>query len=200
MASASAVEWTATVAMPSSFAARRTRRAISPRLAIRILSNIAYSITKSGSPYSTGVPSSTKIAVTVPARGATMSLKVFIASTRSSLSPAWTFEPTSTKALASGEGLRIGGADHRRQHRARVDRRGAAVAEGGQLSGDRRRRDDRGRRRGDGHRHLRGDRSRDADAQVALLDLDLGQIGLGDQRRELAHEIGIEGAVLGHRF
>ena len=47
----------------------------------------AYSITRSGSPYSTGWPSSTKIAVTVPARGATMSLKVFIASISSSLSP-----------------------------------------------------------------------------------------------------------------
>src|ERR1700741_2388927 len=41
MASASAVECTATVAMPSSLQARSTRRAISPRLAIRILSNIA---------------------------------------------------------------------------------------------------------------------------------------------------------------
>src|SRR6478672_8183638 len=40
IASASAVECTATVAMPSSLHARRTRRAISPRLAIRILSNI----------------------------------------------------------------------------------------------------------------------------------------------------------------
>src|SRR5450756_705152 len=40
MASASAVECTATVAMPSSLHARRTRNAISPRLAIRILSNI----------------------------------------------------------------------------------------------------------------------------------------------------------------
>src|SRR5260370_41866524 len=40
MASASAVECTATVAMPSSLQARRMRRAISPRLAIRILSNI----------------------------------------------------------------------------------------------------------------------------------------------------------------
>src|SRR5947209_18367627 len=40
MASASAVEWTATVAMPSSLQARRTRSAISPRLAIRTLSNI----------------------------------------------------------------------------------------------------------------------------------------------------------------
>src|SRR5579863_8907549 len=41
MASASAVEWTATVAMPSSFAARRMRKAISPRFAMRILSNMS---------------------------------------------------------------------------------------------------------------------------------------------------------------
>src|SRR5919199_4588674 len=41
MASASAVECTATVSMPSSLQARRMRSAISPRLAIRILSNIA---------------------------------------------------------------------------------------------------------------------------------------------------------------
>src|SRR4051794_3022703 len=40
MASASAVECTATVAMPSSLQARRMRRAISPRLAMRILSNM----------------------------------------------------------------------------------------------------------------------------------------------------------------
>src|ERR1700682_4329104 len=41
MASASAVECTATVAMPSSLHARSTRNAISPRLAMRILSNIS---------------------------------------------------------------------------------------------------------------------------------------------------------------
>src|SRR5438046_4596516 len=40
MASPSAVECTATVAMPSSLAARRMRSAISPRLAMRILSNM----------------------------------------------------------------------------------------------------------------------------------------------------------------
>src|ERR1700730_11291492 len=40
MASASAVECTATVAMPSSLHALKMRKAISPRLAIRILSNI----------------------------------------------------------------------------------------------------------------------------------------------------------------
>src|ERR1043166_2365685 len=41
MASASAVECTATVGMPSSLQARNTRSAISPRLAIRIFSNMA---------------------------------------------------------------------------------------------------------------------------------------------------------------
>src|SRR5215469_8511912 len=41
IADASAVECTATVAMPSSLQARSTRSAISPRLAIKILSNIA---------------------------------------------------------------------------------------------------------------------------------------------------------------
>src|SRR6476646_571797 len=40
MASVSAVECTATVGMPSSLQARSTRNAISPRLAMRILSNI----------------------------------------------------------------------------------------------------------------------------------------------------------------
>src|SRR4051794_25914051 len=40
MALASAVECTATVAMPSSLQARRILSAISPRLAIRILSNM----------------------------------------------------------------------------------------------------------------------------------------------------------------
>src|SRR5271163_295940 len=39
IASASAVEWTATVEMPSSRHARWMRNAISPRLAIRIFSN-----------------------------------------------------------------------------------------------------------------------------------------------------------------
>ena len=66
MASASAVECTATVAMPSSLQARSTRSAISPRLAMRIFSNIEreqlppdaerrnHSMIISGSPNSTG--------------------------------------------------------------------------------------------------------------------------------------------------
>ncbi len=41
IALASAVEWTATVSMPISRQARMIRSAISPRLAIRIFSNMA---------------------------------------------------------------------------------------------------------------------------------------------------------------
>src|SRR6056297_1035115 len=44
IASASAVEWTATERMPISRAARITRSAISPRLATRILSNMRASL------------------------------------------------------------------------------------------------------------------------------------------------------------
>ena len=50
----------------------------------------AHSITSRGSPYSTGWPSSTRMAVTTPLRGATMSLKVFMASISKILSPAFT--------------------------------------------------------------------------------------------------------------
>src|SRR5580700_9194982 len=109
--------------MPSSLAARMTLSAISPRLAIRILSNIeaispiarnprgsiphrGHSTIISGWSYSTGEPSSTKMLTTLPARGATMSLNVFIASTSSNLSPTFTVDPTSTNGLASGLALR----------------------------------------------------------------------------------------------
>src|SRR5262249_46427182 len=44
MASASAVECTATAGMPSSLHARSTRSAISPRLAMRVLSNMTPSL------------------------------------------------------------------------------------------------------------------------------------------------------------
>src|SRR5216684_3573179 len=48
IASSSAVECTATVGMPSSLQARSTRSAISPRLAMRILSNIAPAFSRAG--------------------------------------------------------------------------------------------------------------------------------------------------------
>ena len=87
-------------------AARRMRSAISPRFAIRILSNIGLLDDRERFAVFDGLPSSTRIAVTVPPRVATISLKVFIASTRNSLSPAFTIEPISTKGGVSGLGRR----------------------------------------------------------------------------------------------
>src|SRR5262249_17910992 len=58
------------------------------------------------SPNSTGWPSSTRICVTVPARGAGIWFMVFIASMMRSVSPALTLLPTSTKSFAPGEGAR----------------------------------------------------------------------------------------------
>ena len=71
----------------------------------RLLSR-RYSMTTSGMPYSTGWASSTRIAFTVPARGAGIWFIVFIASMISSVWPSLTACPTSMKALASGPGAR----------------------------------------------------------------------------------------------
>ena len=64
----------------------------------------AYSITTSGSPYSTGCASLKRMAVTVPERGEGIWFIVFIASMMSSVWPSRTVWPTSTNGLASGEG------------------------------------------------------------------------------------------------
>ena len=93
MAFASAVEWTATVWIPISRQARWMRSAISPRLAIKTFSKTAvkaeatprYSITMSGSPNSTGWPSSIRIWVTVPLRGAAIWFITFMASMMSTV-------------------------------------------------------------------------------------------------------------------
>ena len=67
-------------------------------------SPFAYSIITSGSPNSTGWPSSTRICVTVPARGDGIWFIVFIASMISSVCPADTLVPTSMNGLAPGSG------------------------------------------------------------------------------------------------
>src|SRR3954468_21470997 len=56
----------------------------------------------SGSPNSTGWPSSTRICVTVPARGDGIWFIVFIASMISKVCPADTLAPTSMNGLAPG--------------------------------------------------------------------------------------------------
>ncbi len=217
IASASAVECTATVAIPSSLQARSTRSAISPRLAIRIFSNMAriangewrmangsalllftiryspfttrpHSMIINGSPYSTGWPSSNRICVTVPPRGAGIWFMVFIASTISSGSPAFTTLPMSTNGLAVGSGARIGGADHRRGHDARVLRR---IADGDRRHGrgGRDRRDRRHVCAASGGHHMRDRLARDAHPQALALDLDLAEAGFVEQLCQLADQV-----------
>jgi hypothetical protein len=102
--------------------ARITRSAISPRLAIRILSNMAgpHSMIIRGAPYSTGVPSSTRMRLTVPARGAGMWFIVFIASMISTVWPSVDLGADRDEGRGAGFGRQIGGADHGRGHGARV--------------------------------------------------------------------------------
>ena len=65
-----------------------------------------HSMIMSGWPYSTGWPSSTRIWITVPGRGAGIWFIVFIASIIISGSPAFTTVPISTKGRAPGSGAR----------------------------------------------------------------------------------------------
>jgi len=103
---ASAVECTATVAMPNSFAARKMRRAISPRIGDEnFVDHLALAIrSRARARIFDRLPVLDENRGHDAAFGATMSLKVFIASISSSLSPAETRAPISTKALASGLG------------------------------------------------------------------------------------------------
>ncbi len=65
-----------------------------------------YSMMNRGSPYSTGWPSVTRMALTVPARSASISFISFMASMMHRVSPTLTWLPTSTKFLAPGLGAR----------------------------------------------------------------------------------------------
>ena len=65
-----------------------------------------YSMIISGWPYSTGAPEGTRMRMTVPALGALIWLKVFIASMSSRVCPAVTAWPTVTKGGAPGSGER----------------------------------------------------------------------------------------------
>ena len=139
MASSSAVECTATEGMPSSLQARSTRKrdlaAVCDQDLVehcgilqrrmwrrrgRKRRSGAHSMIISGSPNSTGWPSSMRTCITVPARGDGIWFMVFMASTMSSVSPALTWLPTSTKGRAPGSGPTIGGADHGRSDHARM--------------------------------------------------------------------------------
>ena len=201
MASASAVEWTATVAMPSSLAGAQDaqrdlaavgdqdlveHRLLDDHQRLAVFDRLAVL---------------DQDAVTVPARGATISLKVFIASMSSTLSPTFTSSRPRRTAWRPGEGgdrrcrpsarctapgwgapARPVAAGAAARARGRRGRRTAAERSGAAATGTVTRRRSAGR----------------PDAKVALLDLDLGEIRLGEELRELADELGIEGVVLGH--
>ena len=188
MASASAVECTATVGMPSSLQARRMRSAISPRLAIRIFSNIGiYSMIISGSPNSTGWASSNRIWTTrAGARRRNQVHRLHRLDDEQRVA-GLDHGADLAERLGAGFGRPIGSADHRRSDDA------------GMLRRDRRRMT---RRRCDAtapsvasaaRRHGTVPRlAGDADPQAALLDLDLGQSHLVEQARQRAHHLLID--------
>src|ERR1700704_467537 len=147
MASASAVECTATVAMPSSLHARSTRRAISPRLAMRILSNMwswvassEWRVANGGSePYSLFATRHSplfnnyqrlaefdRLAVLdenlrhgARARGRNLVHRLHGLDDQQRLPDRYLGSDLDER-LGAGLGRRIGGADHRRGDRARV--------------------------------------------------------------------------------
>src|SRR5690606_20706475 len=182
MASVSAVECTATVEMPSSLQARRTRSAISPRLAIRILANMA----RPGS-----LDDHKRIAIFdrlavldddagdgAGARRRDLVHRLHSLDDEKGLALAHAVADLDEGAGA-GLGGEIGGADHRRGD-------GAGMVGG--IGGSR------GRRLGlsrDG-RHDGGDgggrdgAARDPNAGVVMLDLDLGKAGLVEEAGKLA--------------
>src|ERR1700680_1229343 len=196
MASASAVECTATVAMPSSLHARRMRSAISPRLAIRILSNI--------SPAS--LDDQERLAVF-------HRLRVLDQNALDAAGP-WRrdrvhglhrlhYEERLTLAhftafldegFRSGLGRHVHRADHGRLHHAGMRRMILARAWRGARAYDRRHlRRCHGRAGGARHAHALG----------AAPHLDLGELGLLQEARELGHQLGVDGDLATeaeHRF
>src|SRR4051812_1321574 len=81
---------------------RMRTRASETRSRPAIRGPLCYSIITSGSPNSTGWPSSTRICVTMPERGDGIWFMVFIASMISRVCPTETFVPTSMNGLAPG--------------------------------------------------------------------------------------------------
>ena len=114
MASASAVEWTATVWMPISRQARWMRSAISPRLAIRTFSNMAggpgFGARPTRPDQRAGFAELDRLAVVdqdlrhrAGARGG-IGFITFIASMISRVSPSPTLSPTCTNGAELGSG------------------------------------------------------------------------------------------------
>src|ERR1700712_5621832 len=206
MASASAVECTATVAMPSSLHARRIRNAISPRLAMRILSNMASWVASSEWQIANGRQGRTRYSP-LAIRPLLNNHQRFAEFDRLAVldenlgdgarARRWNLvhrlhgfddqQRLPDRDLAAdfderlGAGLRrpIGGADHRRGDRSWV--LGDIDRHGS------------GRCRRDGlvilwHRRCDADCAGDPHPQGGAFDLDFGQVGLVEQQRELADQ------------
>ena len=91
------------------------------------------------------------------------------------------------EGLGVGRRRQIGGADHRRGHGVLRRHRRLPAASGAGAAGRVAAGEARGWRRGDG---MDGRRlARDADLQVAELDLDLGQVGVVQDAREIADQL-----------
>ena len=185
IASASAVEWTATVLMPISWQARWMRSAISPRLAISsfliCIGRLSRGSRAADRTRPAGRPK-IMIFLTTPPAGAVIGFITFIASTMSKRVPSLHGLADLDERLGAGLGRQIGGADHRRLDAFASDlflarladvflgvhRRGAsagaATAAAAQAERDQRRRP-----------------RADLDPAIAVLDLDLGQFVVGEQ-------------------
>src|SRR5207248_10510425 len=104
----SASLYTATVLMPSSLQAQRTRKAMSLRFAMRIFLNIEWDylgrMANSAWPYSTGCPLVTSFFTISPATSDSISFISFMASTMHSTVPASTASPIFTNGGEPGEG------------------------------------------------------------------------------------------------
>ena len=131
-----------------------------------------------GSPNSTGWPSSTRICVTMPPRGAGIWFIVFIASMISSGVAGLHALADLDEWLGAGRRREIGGADHRRGQHARM------FGEIGAGRGSRRKAGRCDQRRGADADRTRG--PSDPDALAVAFDLDLGQPGLVEQLGEPA--------------
>ena len=119
MASASAVECTATEGMPSSLQARSTRKCDLAAIGDEDFFE-HYSMIIIGSPNSTGWPSSTRICVTMPrARRRNLIHRLHRFDDQQRLAGLHRLADIDERPRA-GRGREIGGADHRRRHRARM--------------------------------------------------------------------------------
>ena len=203
MASASAVECTTTVWMPSSLQARNTLRAISPRLAMRIFWNMRpafrrYSMTTSGMPYSTGCG-----ILDEDRRHRARARRRYLVHRLHRLDDqqGLTFLDRLAdldERLGVGRRRQIGRADHRRRHsvlrEARAMRRRTWDAPSSEpVSAPHR---PAGRGNGMDRRRL----LRDAHLEVVEFNLDLGQVRFVQDSREVADQLLVNAGLLCRHF